>query len=65
MPTAAHVLSHLGDLARGTTLRQFGLSRRMLSSAVRDGTITRVRNGVFATHPLPPTFSPLPRTEAR
>jgi len=53
MPTAAHVLSHLGDLARGTTLRQFGLSRRMLSSAVRDGTITRVRNGVFATPSAP------------
>lgn len=53
MPTAAHVLSHIGDVARGTTLHRFGLSRRMLSAAVRDGTITRVRNGVFATPSAP------------
>lgn len=54
MPTAAHVLSHLGDAARGTTLHQYGLSRRILSTAVRDGTIIRVRNGVFALPTAPP-----------
>nr|WP_314843887.1 type IV toxin-antitoxin system AbiEi family antitoxin domain-containing protein [uncultured Microbacterium sp.] len=54
MPTPAHVLSHLGDVARGTELHRFGLSRRMLSAAVREGAILRVRNGVFA---LPSTCS--------
>lgn len=53
MSTAAHVLSHLGDVARGTTLHEFGLSRRILSAAVRDGTVTRVRNGVFAIPSAP------------
>lgn len=53
MSTAAHVLSHLGDVARGTALHDFGLSRRILSAAVRDGTITRVRNGVFAIPSAP------------
>ncbi len=54
VPTPAHVLSHLGDVARGTELHRFGLSRRMLSAAVREGAILRVRNGVFA---LPSTCS--------
>lgn len=54
MPTAAHILSHLGDAARGTTLRRYGLSRRILSAAVRNGTILRVRNGVFALPTAPP-----------
>lgn len=53
MPTAAHVLSHLGNAARGVTLREYGLSRRMLATAARDGSIIHVRNGVFALPTAP------------
>lgn len=48
MLTADHVLTHLGGVARGTLLHQFGLDRRVLERAVRDGSIQRVRQGVFA-----------------
>lgn len=44
----AQLITHEGGVARGTRLQEFGLSRRMLSNAVEDGTILRVRQGVFA-----------------
>ncbi|MEV4775386.1 type IV toxin-antitoxin system AbiEi family antitoxin domain-containing protein [Microbacterium sp. LWH12-1.2] len=48
MLQASQLIAHQGGVARGARLQQFGLSRRMLSSAVRDGSIIRVRPGVFA-----------------
>lgn len=44
----ALLISHEGGIARGVRLQEFGLSRRVLSEAVKDGTILRVRPGVFA-----------------
>lgn len=49
MVNANHVLTHHDGVARGMLLHEFGLSRRMLSTAVRDGEVVRVRNGVFAS----------------
>lgn len=48
MLTPDHVLTHHGGVARGTLLHRFGLDRRMLERAVREGSILRVRQGVFA-----------------
>ncbi len=48
MLTLDHVLTHHGGVARGTLLHQFGIDRRVLERAVRDGSILRVRQGVFA-----------------
>lgn len=42
------ILRHLGGLARGTRLQEFGCSRSDLSAAARAGQIIRVRAGVFA-----------------
>ncbi|MFS0895662.1 DUF559 domain-containing protein [Microbacterium sp. 179-I 3D3 NHS] len=50
MVSAAHVIAHLGGVARGTLLQQYGFSRTSLSRAVRAGEIVRIRPGVFATH---------------
>ncbi|MBO9626303.1 MAG: DUF559 domain-containing protein [Microbacterium sp.] len=42
------ILQHLGGVARGRTLQQWGPSRAALARAVEDGRILRVRTGVFA-----------------
>lgn len=47
MLTLDHVLTHHGGVARGSLLHQFGLDRRVLEKAVRDGSILRIRQGVF------------------
>lgn len=44
----AQIITREGGIARGTRLHEFGFSRRMLSCAVRDGEVLRVRPGVFA-----------------
>jgi very-short-patch-repair endonuclease len=48
MLDAATILLHHGEIARGTLLHRYGLTRGALSSAVRAGTIVRLRAGVFA-----------------
>lgn len=50
----ATVITNLGGVARGTRLQKHGISRKRLANEVREGTIVRVRTGVFA----------VPRTEA-
>lgn len=42
------LLRHLGGIARGTKLREFGCTRAGLSAAARAGAIVKVRQGVFA-----------------
>lgn len=49
MLSPAHVINHSGGIARGTFLQRFGLTRFHVARAVRDGTVVRVRRGVFAT----------------
>lgn len=49
MPDAAHFIEHNGGVCRGTLLRRYGLTRRALAREVRDGTILRIRPGVFAS----------------
>lgn len=44
----AQLITSEGGIARGTRLQEFGISRRMLSNATRDGSILRLRPGVFA-----------------
>lgn len=44
----AELIVNDGGMVRGTRLKDFGFSRRMLAEEVRDGTILRVRPGVFA-----------------
>lgn len=44
----AHLIAQDGGIARGTRLQEFGFTRGMLSAAVDDGSILRVRPGVFA-----------------
>ncbi|MGM7668213.1 DUF559 domain-containing protein [Microbacterium sp. A93] len=44
----SQLITHAGGIARGTRLQEFGFSRRMLSNSVKDGSILRVRPGVFA-----------------
>lgn len=44
----AHLLTLYGGVARGMRLQQHGCTRRRLADAVNDGSIDRVRNGVFA-----------------
>lgn len=46
--TPAILLDHLGGIARGTLLQDFGCSRDELSAAARAGSIRRVRTGVYA-----------------
>ncbi|MFT4260512.1 DUF559 domain-containing protein [Microbacterium sp.] len=48
MQSAAFILAHHGQIARGTLLRQYGLSRRRVEAEVSAGSIIRVRQGVFA-----------------
>jgi very-short-patch-repair endonuclease len=48
MQTPDHVLARHGGVARGTLLHQFGLDRRVLERAARDGSILRIRQGVYA-----------------
>ncbi|HWS51935.1 MAG TPA: type IV toxin-antitoxin system AbiEi family antitoxin domain-containing protein [Microbacterium sp.] len=50
----ARLIALRGGVARGVRLREFGLTRRMLSRAVQEGSIVRVRPGVFAV-PTAPT----------
>lgn len=44
----ADLLHVLGGIARGRQLQQFGSTRAQLSAAARAGTISRVRQGVYA-----------------
>lgn len=46
----AQIITSEGGIVRGKRLQEFGFSRRMLSCAVQDGSVLRVRQGVFA-HP--------------
>lgn len=48
------LLAHFDGIARGTQLQAFGCTRTQLSSAVRSGSILRVRNGVYALHTIDP-----------
>lgn len=48
MLAPAHVIEHIGGVARGAQLRAFGIDRHGLARAVRGGSIVRVRAGVFA-----------------
>jgi very-short-patch-repair endonuclease len=50
MVSATHVITHLGGVARGTLLQEYGITRNALARAVREGDIIRIRPGVFATH---------------
>src|SRR4029078_63795 len=66
MLSPAHVINRGGGIARGTFLQRFGLTRFHVARAVRDGTVVRVRRGVFATDRTPPrNSSPLLLTEER
>ncbi|GGD73386.1 endonuclease domain-containing protein [Microbacterium murale] len=44
----ASLISHLGGIARGVQLQQFGVTRQGLAAAVSAGQIRRVRPGTFA-----------------
>lgn len=48
MFTPALLLTRLGGVARGVQLQRLGCTRRGLADAVHNGSITRIRNGVFA-----------------
>lgn len=48
-----HLITHVGGVARGVLLQRFGVSRPALARAVREGTILRVRQGVFVTPSTP------------
>lgn len=54
MLSARDTIISLGGIARGSTLHRLGLTRQSLATAVERGTITRIRNGVFATSTLHP-----------
>ncbi|HWU27515.1 MAG TPA: DUF559 domain-containing protein [Microbacterium sp.] len=43
------LITRLGGVARGRQLQEFGVSRMRLSGAVREGHVTRIRDGLFAT----------------
>lgn len=60
MLTPAELLDRSDGIARGTWLQQYGCSRRTLADAVAEGSIRRVRPGVFAL----PTLNPKVRTAA-
>ena len=53
MLAPAHVIEHIGGVARGMQLRAFGIDRHALALAVRDGSISRVRSGVFVLPQTP------------
>ena len=48
------LLARFDGIARGAKLQTFGCTRTQLSSAVRSGSILRVRNGVYALHTVDP-----------
>lgn len=48
MLAPAHVIEHIGGVARGARLQAFGIDRHGLARAVRLGSVVRVRAGVFA-----------------
>ncbi|WP_307363064.1 type IV toxin-antitoxin system AbiEi family antitoxin domain-containing protein [Microbacterium murale] len=45
----ASLISHLGGIARGVQLQQFGVTRHRLAAAVSSGEIQRLRPGTFAS----------------
>lgn len=49
MLSPAYVIDHNGGIARGTFLQRFGMTRFHIARAVHDGSVVRVRQGVFAT----------------
>lgn len=48
------LLARFGGVAHGTFLQQYGCTRRSLASAAKQGSIHRVRNGVYALPPADP-----------
>lgn len=54
MLSPAHVITHTGGVARGAFLQRFGFTRSHLSRAVREGSVIRIRRGVFATDETAP-----------
>lgn len=48
MVSAAHIVTHLGGVARGTLLQDYGITRKRLADDVRRGVLVRIRPGVFA-----------------
>lgn len=54
------IVTHLGGLARGTTLQGCGLTRPQLAKSVRSGKLERLRPGLFAA----PAVHPDVRTAA-
>lgn len=54
MLTPNDTISRLGGVARGSHLQRLDFSRQKLSDSVRDGSILRLRAGVFAVGPVPP-----------
>lgn len=53
MLSPAHLLDHLGGVARGSLLQRYGVPRHALAEAVNARRIVRVRQGVFATARAP------------
>lgn len=49
----AHLIDHLGGVARGSLLQRYGVPRQALADAVNAGRIVRVRQGVFTTPKTP------------
>lgn len=52
----AHVITQLGNVAFGTQLEKFGISRATLARHVAKGKIDRIRSGVFAVPGLKPSI---------
>lgn len=48
------LLARFGGVAHGTFLQQYGCTRRTLASAAKQGSIHRVRNGVYALSSVDP-----------
>lgn len=51
------LLAHFGGIARGTQLQEFRCTRFQLANAARNGTIRRIRNGVYALPGLDPDIT--------
>lgn len=54
MLAPSDLITHQGGIMRAARLQQFGVSRRQLNAALRDGSIIRVRGGVFAASSTAP-----------
>lgn len=54
MQHPANLIIGRGGVSRGSSLEPFGVSRRALSRAVDEGSVLRIRAGVFAVPSAPP-----------